>query len=281
MAMSHQRTPRLKPLLDRIPPGFMVETRWIREQGVDSKSIHRYVAKGWLKPFVRGVYQRPVPAKGDLGGLGNWYIPVLSLQRIMGYQVHVGGPTALHEQGLAHYLGFGEDQVFVYGDVPSWLNRLPKTWQLEQRSLRLFNDGSTAVKSARGRENYLNCDVPMVDVWRWPMTMSEPERAILEAIDELPNRLGFEYVDTLFESLVNLRPELLSKLLAECTSIKVKRLFLVFADRHGHSWLSHLNKDQIDLGSGPRALVDGGKLHPTYRIYVPSEFVTAATVRHA
>ena len=39
------------------------------------------------------------------------------------------------------------------------------------------------------------------------------------------------------------------------------------------AWLKHLDKTAVDLGSGPRALVKDGKLHPVYRIYVPADFV--------
>ena len=59
MVMNQQKTPRLKPLLDRVPPGFMVDTPWLRGQGIDPKSIHDYVARGWLKRVLRGVYRRP------------------------------------------------------------------------------------------------------------------------------------------------------------------------------------------------------------------------------
>ncbi|MDE0047059.1 MAG: AbiEi antitoxin N-terminal domain-containing protein, partial [bacterium] len=52
--MNHQRTSRLKPLLDAVPPGFMVDTPWLRARGIDSKSIHDYVARGWLERVVRG-----------------------------------------------------------------------------------------------------------------------------------------------------------------------------------------------------------------------------------
>jgi hypothetical protein len=47
----------------------------------------------------------------------------------------------------------------------------------------------------------------------------------------------------------------------------------VFADRHKHSWRERLNPDDFELGSGDRALVNGGKIHPLYSIMVPSEFV--------
>lgn len=30
-------------------------------QGIDSMSLHRYVAHGWLRHLIRGVYRRPLP----------------------------------------------------------------------------------------------------------------------------------------------------------------------------------------------------------------------------
>ncbi len=70
-----------------------------------------------------------------------------------------------------------------------------------------------------------------------------------------------------------LRPERLMELLTLCRSVKVRRLFFVFADKHRHRWRKRLDVSRIDLGAGPRALVVGGKLHPVYRIYVPRDMV--------
>ena len=61
MVMDHLRKSRLKPLLDAVPPGFLVDTPWLKAQGIDSKSIHDYVARGWLERLIRGVSRRPVP----------------------------------------------------------------------------------------------------------------------------------------------------------------------------------------------------------------------------
>ena len=58
-------------------------------------------------------------------------------------------------------------------------------------------------------------------------------------------------------------------LLEACCSIKVRRLFFVFADRHEHGWRNHWQSERINFGSGPRALVPGGKFHPTYRVSLP------------
>ncbi|MBM7485183.1 hypothetical protein ACVWWI_001492 [Bradyrhizobium sp. USDA 3686] len=105
----------------------------------------------------------------------------------------------------------------------------------------------------------------------WPLTVSSPERALLELLDELPNSESFHQVDMLVEGLRNLSPRKLQKLLDDCRSVKVKRLFFWFADRHNHSWLKQIDRDTVDLGKGKRMLVKGGMLDPKYLITVPED----------
>ena len=64
--------------------------------------------------------------------------------------------------------------------------------------------------------------------WDWPLTLSAPERAILELLDEVPQRETFHQTDMLMlmEGLRTLSPKRLQKPLVECRSVKVKRLFL-------------------------------------------------------
>lgn len=107
--------------------------------------------------------------------------------------------------------------------------------------------------------------------WNWPMTCSTPERALLELLDELPKHETFHQVDMLMEGLSSLSPRRLQRVLTACSSVKVKRLFFIFADRHRHAWLKQLDKSAIDLGSGNRVLVKGGKLDRRYRITVPKD----------
>ncbi len=262
--MNHSKTPRLKPLLDTVPPGFVVDTPWLKTRGIDPKSIHDYVARGWLERIVRGVYRRPVPEGARSAGGESWAVFLLSLQRLMNYAVHLGGESALDLAGHAHYLSLGErPRVGFYGDVPSWLKRLPMRTEIVVRRRTLFGDDRTGIEESDSEAG------AAVDVWRWPIQASSPERAILEALDELPRHASFENLDKVFEGLVSLRPKQLTALLGACRSVKVRRLFFVFADRHRHGWRRHLDASAIDFGSGPRALVEGARFHPAYRISVP------------
>ena len=88
---------------------------------------------------------------------------------------------------------------------------------------------------------------------------------------ELPDHESFHQVDMLMEGLSDLAPRRLQTLLVRCRSVKVKRLFFFFADRHRHGWLKRIDRKAIDLGSGKRMLVKEGRFDPTYQITVPKE----------
>lgn len=175
--------------------------------------------------------------------------------------------TALELYGHAHYLPIGAREVaYLYSDKPpTWLKRLKLRTKLHLRTRRLFADPGVEVEEVR--PSRLGSSVLMP--WERAVRMSSPERAILEALEEVPRTTGFGAIDMVFEGLANLRPRRLQALLHSCRSVKVKRLFFVFADHHGHTWREHLNPEEFDLGSGDRALVPGGRLHPLYRITVP------------
>ncbi|WP_207764668.1 type IV toxin-antitoxin system AbiEi family antitoxin domain-containing protein [Hyphococcus luteus] len=253
--------PKLKWVLDQVPQGQLIDTPTLKSHGVTRQLVHKYIQSGWLTPVIRGLYRRAPGAENAAENTLEWRTVVHSLQAVMGYDCVIGGRTALEEQGLRHYVPLGgEAQVHLYGDDhPGWLKRLSGPTDYVLHNAALF-DGTIAetadVQSASG-----------------PLRCSSPERAILEMLDELPKGESFHMADMAFEGLASARPKRLAHLLKHCTSIKVKRLFFVFADRHNHAWRKHLNADEYDLGAGPRALVKGGKIHPRYKISVPEDYL--------
>lgn len=255
----------LKRLLDAVPPGYLVDAHWFTSRGIAYETFRNYVSRGWLTRVHRGVFQRPTPQRR--GSQIDWRVCLLSIQHIMGYPLHLGSTSALAHFGYEHYLRLGsEAPVWVYGEtIPNWLAKLPLNAPVVTRTPSLFSDPDLGITE---RETNTESGLP----WDWPMRMSAPERAILEALDELPHREAFHNIDMIFESLTTLRPKVLAALLKSCNKVKVRRLFFVFADRHRHPWRKRVNPSDFDLGRGDRALVKGGTIHPTYRIVVPSEF---------
>lgn len=279
--MDRERAGLLNQLASKLPEGMLVDAAWLKAQGYSTQLQHQYVKSGWLEQPTRSVFRRP---RGAL----SWQQVVISLQTILNYSpLVVGGRTALEMQGYAHYLVQSTTTVHLYGPKapPGWVQKLPLAVKfVYHNDQRLFKNepvtkGLSSVKwniekgEALDVTSFRGGDITSLSwgQWDWPLTLSTPERAIFELLDELPNHETFEQVDALFSGLANLRPDRLQKLLKDCGSVKVKRLFFYFSDRHKHSWLKRLKKEGIDLGSGKRVLVKGGVLDPTYNITVPGD----------
>lgn len=223
---------------------------------------------------MRGVYRRPVPTGLQDSSALSWESVIVSLQRISNYDVHLGGISALELAGFQHYLYLGgTPRVHFYGNAPSWVKRLSLQSKILIHARTLFGDYLTGIGASN---HHLGLAKEAEDVWQWSIRASSPERATLEALDQIRTASDFETLDQIFQSLTNLRPNLLMTLLEVCRSVKVRRLFFVFAERHAHLWLKYLDVDAIDFGSGPRALIEGGRIHPVYRIYVPPGFLPDA-----
>ena len=271
--ISGQIQSKLQVLLESVPSGFIVDSAWLKAKGIGRRSAYDYVKAGWLERLAHGVFRRPVPGGRPLETV-DWKVCVLSMQHIMDYPVHVGGMTALAFQGYSQYLTVGGNApAWLYGaNIPKWLSKLSLDAPVELRKPSLFADPVSGLAEARDDREAVSGGTPP---WSWAMRMSTPERAIFEALDELPQRETFDNLDMVFEGLTTLRPRRLALLLRACRKIKVRRLFFVFADRHGHAWRKRLDPEDFDLGRGDRALVKGGRIHANYRIVVPEGFAVS------
>ena len=54
-------------------------------------------------------------------------------------------------------------------------------------------------------------DAERTSPWEWSLTMSVPERAILEMMEELLQQESFHQVDAVMEGMANLRAQLLQR----------------------------------------------------------------------
>ncbi len=275
-----QNTGKINQLEKALPEGLLVDAAWMTEHGFATNLRSHYVKTGRLEQPARSVYRRP---RGKL----SWQQAVISLQTILLRDpLIVGGRTALELQGFAHYLKATATEIHLYGPKapPNWLDTLPLPVRFfHHNSTKLFRNapihsgiGSLAWDIAKNELAHSGAEASFNmqpwGQWDWPLTLSTPERAILELLDEVPDRETFEQADKLFEGLSLLRPRRLEKLLGDCKNVKVKRLFFFFAARHGHAWTRYLKRSDFDLGAGKRMLVKGGHLDKTFQITVPDGF---------
>ena len=114
-----------------------------------------------------------------------------------------------------------------------------------------------------------NEELTSKEVGAFSVTLSAPERAIMEVLYGVPDNASFEESELLMAGLTTLRPKLIQKLLEQCNSIKVKRLFLYLAENSDHRWFLRIDPSKLDLGSGKRSIVKEGQLDKKYNITVP------------
>jgi hypothetical protein len=271
-----QKTDRLNQMLRRLPPGVLVDSAWLKDQGLSRSSIHGYVARGWLEHFAPRLYRRPTdpPQSGPM----SWELAVASAQVLAKKPFHVGGATAIDLIGLSHYLRMSRRSAWLYDPhrtVPSWLEKLPLDADIVVIRRKLFTTEEVGLEyrplDIASRRVGLPVPHPSEEgLWRQFLRLSAAERASVELLAEVKTEAQFQTADTIFEGLSNLRPEMLRRVLRACTNIKAKRLFFFFADRHAHGWARTLDAGQFDLGSGKRQVVAGGRLDERYQITVPS-----------
>lgn len=253
---------KLNTLQGLLPEGAVVPSHWLQRQGYSKQLIYKYVRSGWLVNVGPGAYCRP-------GTELSWQSAVASWQQVMVNAWHVGGETALYLQGHAHYLPLGgQAHVHLYGQgtVPGWVKGVSLGTELVFHARRLF--AKEAVM--------MSLNTWPSPIKKWPLTISEPERAMLEILPEVHDEFSFTHAAELMQGLTTLRPRMVMDLLLACTHIKVKRLFLFLAAYYQHPWLDKVDVQQIDIGKGNRSIVQGGKLDMTYFITVPGAFYVGA-----
>ncbi len=267
--MSAQNSGKLNRLLAELGDTRLVSSRWLRAHGYSNSLVARYVGSGWLVSPARGVYMRT-------GGRLQWDGVVRSLQVGEGMPLHVGGRFALALQGHEHYLRLGDaGTITLYGPQrpPGWLGKLPLAQRFEHLGKDLLDlpavplTAEVSDKALSEAGLAWHSVAPGTDA----LVCSTPERAMLELCDGISDAAGVYEADALMQAMSTLRPQRVGMMLRHCRSIKAKRLFLALADRHRHAWLPHVPLDGVDLGRGKRALVPGGRLHPTYQITLPGD----------
>ncbi len=255
--MNRQIGSKLNHLLKMWPARTVSVSSWLKKQGIDRQLVNSYQKGGWLKSVGRGAFAR---FDEDVDWTGALY----ALQEQLHLPIHAGGKTALQLKGYAHFLPLGKrPRVSLFGShltkLPSWVRKYNWNVEIEYSTTNLFSTGN-------------ECGLTKHNLDSYSISISTPERAILEVLYLVPQRQSFEEAGLLMEGMTTLRPRLVQELLELCSSIKVKRLFLFMTAHYRHSWVGKLNLSKVNLGSGKRLIVKGGRFDSRYQITVPESF---------
>lgn len=245
---------KLSALLHDWPAGTIGVQPWLEKRNIYRQLSNKYAALGWLVKIGSGAYVRS-------GEKPTWQGGVYALQQGLGLEVHVGGLSALEELGSSHYIPLGKQRrLFVYSHGTNQPRYLPK-WFVD------LDDTSVSYMPTP----LFNSDVGLTyrDFGFFKIKISTVERALFEVLSLTPHRISYEHACLLMEYQNTLRDDLVEKLLQECNSQIVKRLFLYLARKFSLDFLPHINLQNVDLGSGPRQVGQGKVFDKDLNLYVP------------
>lgn len=245
---------KIQQILESNPDTKVLFGEWLSGQGLDAKSQYAYMKSGWLSRLSKGVYalQSTTPT---LMQTISAYNSQLSRECI------VGAYTALEMRGYSHYLSMGKPQAYLFTGkdykLPSWM--LQREWDMTIKYMvtSFLGDDRKGVEPfvADGNE----------------LLVSSPERAMLECLNLPESSASLLDLYYIMESLTTLRPKLVQSLLEECSSKKVRRLFLYMAEKAGHQWFRALNLDSIPLGTSRYMIVPTGRYIAKYNMTIPKD----------
>ncbi len=248
-----EKEQKINRLLNSQPSGVVYLSSWLTENGFSTQLLNRYKKSNWLYSIGTGAWMR-------VGDKPTYEGALYALQKQAKSNIHVGGKTALLLLGKAHYLELSTRQITLFGSseekLPAWFSKYD--WGLK---VNYFSSSFLPPKVG----------LHTLDQRNFSLQISNPIRALLECLYMSPKKQELVECYEIMEGLNNLRPKQVQELLKQCTSIKVKRLFLYMAEKTKHEWFNYIDQEKIDIGKGKRSLVKEGVYISKYAITVPKE----------
>jgi len=251
--MATQNETKLRKLSKILQLGNVITISLLDSIGISDDLRMYYLESGWLEPLGRGAYKKP-------DDIIEWHGAINAIQKQAKIKVHVGGMSALTLQGFSHYFRLNKETLYLFSPQRT---KLPK-W---------FSDYNWNIELLHKQSSFLPNDIGLkeIDIKQISVSISTPERAIMECLYLAPQKADLVECYQVFEGLVNLKPKLVTELLSNCNSVKVNRLFLYMAEKANHHWFHFIKTNNINLGNGKRLITKKGVYNAKYLLSIPKE----------
>jgi hypothetical protein len=246
---------KINQLLKGWPNGTVAVSSWLEKHGAYQQLIHKYEATAWIRRMGHGAFAKA-------GDKVEWSGGLYAIQEQLKLPIHVGGKSALQMQGYAHFLPMGKGAVVSLFGLPDV--KLPAWFKQYRWGVAVRYTATNLFAGEAGQE------LSKKDLGPYGIKVSAPERAMMEVLYGVPLVNSYEEARLLMEGLTTLRPRLVQRLLENCASVKVKRLFMLLAENCKHAWVPKVDLSKVDFGKGKRALIKGGRFDSKYNITVPN-----------
>ncbi|MDP3039974.1 MAG: AbiEi antitoxin N-terminal domain-containing protein, partial [Deltaproteobacteria bacterium] len=187
--MGNGKTTKINLLIRKWPRGTVATASYLKRQGFTYDLLTKYRRSGWIKSFGQGAYILPEDRV-------EWPGALYAVQSQLGLEVHAGGKTALELKGYGHYVPEETRTLFLYAQprviLPAWFSGERVGLRLVVTRTSLFPQNSP-VGFSEWKER------------EFSIRISSPERAAMEMLYLVPEKVSFEESLLIMESLVTLR----------------------------------------------------------------------------
>lgn len=244
---------KIQKLFINWPQGLVRTVSGLKKEGFSQSLINHYRLSGWFESIGDGALIKAGDTPSVFGA-------VYALQQDLNLNVHIGSISAIELMGYNHNVPLAKKtHLYLFGEQ----KRLPKWFASYDWNANIYYSSTKFFK------NPTNVGLIKHEGEIMPLVISDRTRSMIEFLDKVGRGFSVEHAKNLMDSLGDLIPGRVNTLLQECKSIKIKRLFLLLAEYHHHTWVKKIDYDKIDLGVGPRNLTPNGKFHKKYKITLP------------
>lgn len=245
---------KIQKLFINWPQGLVRTVSGLKKSGFSYSLISHYRKSGWFESIGDGALIKAGDTPSVFGA-------VHALQKDSNLNVHIGSISAIELMGYNHNVPLAErSHLYLFGEqkrLPKWFTSYDWKANIYYSSAKLFKNPTSA--------GFLKYEREIM-----PIRISGQTRSMIEFLNNVgSNGFSVEHAKNLMSSLRSLPSATVNTLLQECKSFKIKRLFLLLAEYHHHSWVKKIEYDKIELGVGPRNLTPKGKFHQKYKITLP------------
>lgn len=255
LTMSTLKTKKINKLIGNWQKGSVKLTASLNALGYQNDLLRKYVVNEWIESLGYGAFKL---RDDDI----KWYGAIAALQQQKNMAIHPGGKTALSLKGYSHYGYLGGEKIFLFGKsdekIPGWFTKQ----KFDPKPIY----SSTSVFEYDPKQFLSETSIDNLTIYA-----SIPELAALEMIYLIPREQTFDEALLIMNNLATLRPDKIQILLENCSSVKVKRIFMWMAEHCNHQWVEEINTSKINFGKGKRVIAKNGKLDKKYNITVPND----------
>lgn len=242
----------MKGYMDRWPQGAVYLSSWFIKRGFHSGYLEFYKKKKFFESVGEGalkLYNDEIKIFGALYALQRHARKIIHPAGSSALRMLMDVPSLRHKAEPLILMGYAKDKI------PKWMKRYDWEDEYEFFTSALLPKRMGLIKHEFGDFSIFISGLP---------------RAMMELIHFATSEKDMMEAFRVIKDLKSLDPLEVQVLLENCTSVKVKRLFLFMARKAQHGWYDFLDVEAIDLGSGKRSYAKGGLYDPEFQLVMPS-----------